>query len=66
MRRKLNRSPDKMARKEKILERLQVLEINSMDGIKEQCTPIAVYDIPVLIISFYAALSGMRLSAARL
>lgn len=54
------------ARKEKISERLQVLENKSMDGIKEQYTPIVVCGIPVLIISFYAALSEMRLSAARL
>ena len=35
MRRKLNRSPEEMARREKISEMLQALDISSMDDIKE-------------------------------
>ena len=34
MRRKLNRSPEEMARREKILEMLQALDISSMDDIQ--------------------------------
>jgi len=35
MRRKLNRSPEEMAQREKISEMLQALDISSMDDIKE-------------------------------
>ena len=35
MRRKLNRNPEEMARRKKISEMLQALDISSMDDIKE-------------------------------